>query len=50
VNPHSILLSGTKSPEQTSGTYARVFDQKGVSYPYQCAVHGAAMSGRIIVE
>jgi plastocyanin len=49
-NAHSILLSGTSSPEQTSGTYERVFDQKGVSYPYQCGVHGASMSGRIVVE
>jgi len=48
--PHSIMLSGTKSPEQTSGTYERVFDQKGVTYPYQDGVSGAAMSGKIIVE
>ncbi|NJD66097.1 MAG: hypothetical protein FIB00_12830 [Chloroflexi bacterium] len=49
-NSHSIMLSGTTSPEQTSGTYERVFDQKGVTYPYQCGVHGAAMSGRVVVE
>jgi plastocyanin len=49
-NSHSIMLSGTTSPEQTSGTYERVFDQKGVTYPYQCGVHGASMSGRIVVE
>lgn len=50
TQPHSILLSGTKSPEQTSGTYERIFDQKGVTYPYQDGVSGAAMSGKIIVE
>lgn len=50
ANAHSIMLSGTTSPEQTSGTYERVFDQKGVTYPYQCGVHGASMSGRIVVE
>jgi plastocyanin len=49
-NPHSVLLSGTVSPEQASGTYERVFDQKGVTYPYQCGVHGASMPGRIVVE
>ena len=49
-NPHSIMLSGTKSPEQTTGTYERIFDQKGVTYPYQDGVSGAAMSGKIIVE
>lgn len=50
ANSHSIMLSGTKSADQTSGTYERVFEQKGVSYPYQCGVHGASMSGRIVVE
>ncbi len=50
ANPHSIMLSGVKSPEQSSGTYERIFDQKGVSYTYQCGVHGASMSGRIVVE
>lgn len=49
-NQHSVLMSGVKSPEQSSGTYERNFDQKGVSYSYQCGVHGAAMAGRIVVE
>lgn len=49
-NSHSVMLSGTTSPEQSSGTHERVFDQKGVSYPYQCGVHGASMPGRIVVE
>ena len=50
ANKHSILISGVKSEEQSSGTHERVFDQAGVSYPYQCGVHGATMSGRIVVE
>lgn len=50
ANSHSILISGVKSDEQSSGTHERIFDQAGVSYPYQCGVHGAAMLGRIVVE
>jgi plastocyanin len=50
TNSHSILLSGVESTKQSSGTYEKNFDQKGVSYPYQCGVHGASMSGRIVVE
>ncbi len=48
--PHSIQLTGNTSPEQTSGTYERVMDQTGSSFAYQCGVHKAAMTGRIIVE
>lgn|GEM_PF-4729246 len=48
--PHSIQLSGNTSPEQTSGTYERVFDQTGNSFAYQCGVHKAAMTGRIVIE
>lgn len=50
TNPHSIQLSGNTSPEQTSGTYERVFDQTGSSFAYQCGVHKAAMTGRIVIE
>ncbi len=49
-NPHSIQLSGNTSPEQSSGTYERVFDQTGNSFAYQCGVHKAAMAGRIVIE
>jgi plastocyanin len=49
-NPHSIQLSGNTSPEQSSGTYERTFDQTGNSFAYQCGVHKAAMTGRIIIE
>jgi plastocyanin len=48
--PHSIQLSGNTSPEQTSGTYERTFDQTGNSFAYQCGVHKAAMAGRIVIE
>ena len=48
--PHSIQLSGSTSPEQTSGTFERVFDQTGNTFAYQCGVHKAAMSGRIVIE
>jgi len=50
TNPHSIQLSGTTSPEQTSGTYERTFDQRGSSFNYQCGVHKAAMTGKIVIE
>ena len=50
TNPHSIQLSGTTSPEQTSGTYERTFDQRGSSFNYQCGVHKAAMAGKIVIE
>jgi len=50
TNPHSIQMQGTTSPEQTSGTFERIMDQPGVSLAYQCGVHKAEMTGRIIVE
>lgn len=50
-NPHSIMLAGQDSGQKTgSGTYERTFDTPGSSFPYQCGVHGASMSGRIVVE
>ena len=51
ANPHSIQLGGQTSPEQTSGTYERVLSQGGGgNFSYQCGVHGAAMTGKIIIE
>ncbi|GIW13892.1 MAG: hypothetical protein KatS3mg062_1331 [Tepidiforma sp.] len=44
--PVSIMLAGQSSPQQTSGEYARDFDQAGLSYPYQCG----STTGRIVVE
>lgn len=49
-NPHSIQLSGSTSPEQASGTFERTFDQTGNSFSYQCGVHKAAMTGKIVIE
>ncbi|MBA4179575.1 MAG: hypothetical protein C0506_03210 [Anaerolinea sp.] len=50
-NPHSILLGGQSSGEKTgSGTYERTFDTPGSTINYQCGIHGAAMSGKIVVE
>lgn len=49
-NSHSVQLSGTTSPEQSSGTFERVFTESGSSFAYQCGVHKAAMTGRIVVE
>jgi plastocyanin len=52
--PHSVQSLG--SPDFTSssvktggGTYAVVFDTPG-TYQYDCAVHGTAMRGTIVVQ
>ena len=37
------------SGDKTSGTYSRTFNVAG-SYPYKCTIHGAAMSGTVIVQ
>lgn len=50
TNPHSIQMQGTTSEQQTSGSFERVMDQPGISIAYQCGVHKAEMTGRIIVE
>lgn len=51
-NPHVVLIAGAKSPEMTgSGTWDRTFqDPPGTVINYQCAIHGAAMAGKIIIE
>lgn len=50
-NPHSVLIGGSDSGQHTgSGTFERTFTVAGVSFPYQCGVHGASMSGKITVE
>ena len=47
---HSVLFDdGTSSTTKSSGTYARAFAAAG-TYSYHCAVHGTAMSGRVIVQ
>lgn len=50
---HSIVWEGTNaaaaSPTQSSGTYQRTFATAG-TYSYHCAVHGAAMAGKVVVQ
>lgn len=47
---HSVnFADGTNSPTQEKGSYSRTFTTAG-SYAYQCAVHGAAMSGSVTVQ
>lgn len=47
---HNVTFSGgPASPNQSSGEYSRLFDVVG-SYPYTCTIHGAGMSGTIVVE
>ena len=47
---HSVKFDdGPASPIQSSGTFKRQFTTAG-TYTYHCAVHGAAMSGKVIVH
>lgn len=46
---HSVTFAdGPTSEIQDHGTFARTFTTAG-TFPYQCKVHGAAMSGTITV-
>lgn len=47
--PCALLLSGSAAPEQSSGTYERVFSSAGSTFSYQCAGK-PAMVGKITVE
>jgi len=53
VNLHSVESTGspsfTTSTVKTSGTYAFTFATPG-TYTYDCGVHGASMSGRVVVQ
>lgn len=47
---HSVTFDdGTASATQQKGTFTRSFTAAG-TYTYHCAVHGAAMSGKIVVN
>ena len=47
---HTVTFNdGPTSGILTAGTYQRTFATAG-TYPYICGVHGAAMSGSIIIE
>jgi plastocyanin len=47
---HSVKFDdGPASVIQETGSFTRTFATAG-TYPYHCAVHGTAMSGKIIVK
>lgn len=48
---HSVVLDdgSASSSTQSTGSYSHQFTTAG-TYPYHCAVHGAAMSGKIVVK
>ena len=47
---HNVTFDdGPASANQSSGTFARTFDTPG-SFPYECTIHGSAMSGTITVN
>jgi plastocyanin len=47
---HNVTFDdGPASANQASGTYQRTFGTAG-SFPYECTIHGSAMSGTITVE
>ena len=45
----SLLMGGTTAPEQSSGTYERLFSSGGSTFSYQCAGK-PNMVGKITVE
>jgi len=47
---HNVTFDdGPASVNQSSGTFQRSFPDAG-DFPYECTLHGAAMSGTIVVE
>ena len=47
---HAILFDdGTASGAQSDGSWSRTFTSAG-TYKYHCTIHGAAMSGTIVVQ
>jgi plastocyanin len=47
---HNIMFDdGITSSSQSSGTFTRQFDVAG-TFKYHCAIHGAAMSGQVVVQ
>lgn len=47
---HNVTFNdGTHSATQSNGTYSRTFNTAG-TYDYHCTVHGAAMSGTVVVQ
>lgn len=48
---HSVVMDDNSlaSDTQSSGSFEHTFATAG-TYPYHCSVHGAAMSGKIVVQ
>ena len=47
---HNVTFSGgPASPDQASGTFARLFSAAG-AFAYQCTIHGGSMSGSVTVR
>jgi plastocyanin len=49
---HKIVFddgSGAVSPQQDQGTFNRTFASTG-TFKYHCAIHGAYMSGQVVVQ
>ena len=49
---HNITFddgSNISSGSQSSGTFSRTFTAAG-TYKYHCSIHGAAMSGQVVVQ
>ncbi|MFN0097452.1 MAG: plastocyanin/azurin family copper-binding protein [Gemmatimonadaceae bacterium] len=47
---HNVTFTGgPASPNQSSGTFQRTFSSAG-TFNYQCTIHGASMSGSVIVN
>ena len=48
---HSVVLDdgSVQSSAQSTGSFAHQFTTAG-TYPYHCAIHGATMSGKIVVQ
>jgi len=48
---HSVVMDDNSlaSDAQSSGTFTHQFTTRG-TYSYHCAVHGAAMSGKVVVQ
>ena len=47
---HSVIFDdNVQSPVQTSGTFTRTFTSAG-TFDYHCGVHGAPMSGKVVVQ
>lgn len=47
---HIVQFGGDSGPRMRHhATYTKTFSQPG-SYAYQCAIHGAAMTGTVVVQ